>query len=304
MLGEDVEDQRGAVDDLDLELVLQLAQLAGRELAVADHGVGAGGVHGVAQLVDLAGADEGGRVGRGCGAGPGRRAPAEPAVSASRASSASEASACSALPSVQTPTSTTRSRRSCRYSTSVTSVSSVERPGDAAQRAALLELELAARRTGGWSAGSTGDGAEFSHRGSHAPTSNARGVVARFRLRRARPRASHQPASSSPEATSTAGPCSTVVVVGDGDAQPAAGRVHRRPSPVVPTRGAQRGDDRGDGAGAAGAGLAHAALVHPHADPRRRATGVTNSTFTPCGNSGGVVAGRPRSGRARPARRR
>ncbi len=63
MLGEDVEDQRGAVDHLDLELLLQLAQLAGRELAVADHGVGAGVLDGVAQLVDLSGADVGGRVG-------------------------------------------------------------------------------------------------------------------------------------------------------------------------------------------------------------------------------------------------
>ena len=44
VLGEDVEDQRGPVDDLDLDLVLEVAQLAGRELAVADDGVGAGGL--------------------------------------------------------------------------------------------------------------------------------------------------------------------------------------------------------------------------------------------------------------------
>ena len=49
VLGEDVEDQRGPVDHLDLELVLQLAQLAGRELAVADHGVRVGGTDGVAR---------------------------------------------------------------------------------------------------------------------------------------------------------------------------------------------------------------------------------------------------------------
>ena len=36
VLGEDVEDQRGPVDDLDLDLVLEVAQLAGRELAVED----------------------------------------------------------------------------------------------------------------------------------------------------------------------------------------------------------------------------------------------------------------------------
>ena len=41
VLGEDVEDQRGPVDHLDLDPVLQVAQLAGRQLAVADHGVGA-----------------------------------------------------------------------------------------------------------------------------------------------------------------------------------------------------------------------------------------------------------------------
>ena len=63
VLGEDVEDQRGAVDHLDLELLLQLPQLAGRELAVADDGVGPGRLHRVAQLVDLAGTDVGGGVG-------------------------------------------------------------------------------------------------------------------------------------------------------------------------------------------------------------------------------------------------
>ena len=63
VLGEDVQDQRGPVDDLDLELLLQLAQLPGRELAVGDDGVGAGGLHRLAQLGDLARAHEGARVG-------------------------------------------------------------------------------------------------------------------------------------------------------------------------------------------------------------------------------------------------
>jgi hypothetical protein len=63
VLREDVEDQGGPVDHLDLELVLELAQLAGRELAVADHGVRVGGAHGVAELGDLARADEGGGIG-------------------------------------------------------------------------------------------------------------------------------------------------------------------------------------------------------------------------------------------------
>jgi hypothetical protein len=42
MLGEDVQDQRGPVDDLDLHHAFQVAQLARGELAVADHRVGAG----------------------------------------------------------------------------------------------------------------------------------------------------------------------------------------------------------------------------------------------------------------------
>ena len=50
VLGEDVEDQRGAVDDLDLEDLLQLVELAGRQLAVADHRVGAGRRDDVADL--------------------------------------------------------------------------------------------------------------------------------------------------------------------------------------------------------------------------------------------------------------
>ena len=54
MLGEDVEDQPGAVDRLDLELVLEVAQLAGRQVAVEDHRVGAGGLHDLTQPVDLA----------------------------------------------------------------------------------------------------------------------------------------------------------------------------------------------------------------------------------------------------------
>jgi hypothetical protein len=63
MLGEDVQDQRGAVDDLDLGLLLQRAELARGQLAVADHRVGTGLDHHVAQLGDLAAADERGGVG-------------------------------------------------------------------------------------------------------------------------------------------------------------------------------------------------------------------------------------------------
>ena len=63
VLGEDVEDQPGAVDDLDLDDVLELAQLTRAELTVADHGVGAVLDDHIAQLARLTGADVGRRVG-------------------------------------------------------------------------------------------------------------------------------------------------------------------------------------------------------------------------------------------------
>ena len=63
VLGEDVEDQRGAVHHLDLDHVLQVDQLGRGQLPVADHRVGAGLGDDVAQLLGLAGADVGGRVG-------------------------------------------------------------------------------------------------------------------------------------------------------------------------------------------------------------------------------------------------
>ena len=66
VLGEDVEDQRGPVDDLDLDDVLERAPLAGRQLGVADDGVGALGDDDVPQLDGLARAE----VGAGVGLGP------------------------------------------------------------------------------------------------------------------------------------------------------------------------------------------------------------------------------------------
>ncbi len=62
VLGEDVEDQRGAVDDLHPQLLLQVPQLAGRELTVADDGVGPGRHDDVGELAHLARADVGGGV--------------------------------------------------------------------------------------------------------------------------------------------------------------------------------------------------------------------------------------------------
>lgn len=62
MLGEDVEDQRRAVDHLDLDRLLQRDELRRGELAVADDGVGPGGQHHFAQFGRLARADVGRRV--------------------------------------------------------------------------------------------------------------------------------------------------------------------------------------------------------------------------------------------------
>ncbi len=63
MLGEDVQDQGRAVDDLDLDDVLEVDQLARAQLTVADDGVRARFDDDVPQLLGLAGADVGGRVG-------------------------------------------------------------------------------------------------------------------------------------------------------------------------------------------------------------------------------------------------
>jgi hypothetical protein len=62
VLGEDVQDQRGPVDDLDLHHAFQPPKLARGELAVADHGVGAGRRHDAGQLASLARPHVGGRI--------------------------------------------------------------------------------------------------------------------------------------------------------------------------------------------------------------------------------------------------
>ena len=63
VLGEDVQDQRGPVDDLDLDDVLQRAPLAGAQFVVAHDSVGAVLDDDVAQLLGLAGPEIGGRIG-------------------------------------------------------------------------------------------------------------------------------------------------------------------------------------------------------------------------------------------------
>ena len=62
---EDVEDQRRAVDHLHPEPLLQVAELPRRQLVVEDHRLRVRRVDEVVDLLDLALADERGRVGRG-----------------------------------------------------------------------------------------------------------------------------------------------------------------------------------------------------------------------------------------------
>src|SRR4029453_11093270 len=72
MQREDVEDQGGPIDHLDLQSLLEAAELPRRELVVEDHRLGPGAVHRVVHLVDLALADErgGGWVLTGLGDAP------------------------------------------------------------------------------------------------------------------------------------------------------------------------------------------------------------------------------------------
>ena len=63
MLGENIQDQRRAVDDLDLDHLLQRVELGRAQFAVADHSVGSGRGDDLAQFLSLAGTDVGGGVG-------------------------------------------------------------------------------------------------------------------------------------------------------------------------------------------------------------------------------------------------
>jgi len=73
MLAEDVEDDSGAVDDLDLDDVLERTPLAWGELAVDDHSVGAGCRDDATQLLGLALAE----IGAGVGVRPALEQPVE-----------------------------------------------------------------------------------------------------------------------------------------------------------------------------------------------------------------------------------
>ena len=63
VLGEDVQDQRGAVDDFDLDDLLEGVQLGGAEFTFANDGVGTGRDHDLAQFLGLPRPDVGGRIG-------------------------------------------------------------------------------------------------------------------------------------------------------------------------------------------------------------------------------------------------
>jgi hypothetical protein len=65
VLREDVEDELCAVDDAQLELVLQAPLLSGVEVVVDDERLGIGARHGFLQLDELALTDIGARIGRG-----------------------------------------------------------------------------------------------------------------------------------------------------------------------------------------------------------------------------------------------
>ena len=62
MLGKDVKDEHGAVNDLGVKRTLECGELAGVKLTIADHGIGTGGLDDIAQFLHLAGADVGAGV--------------------------------------------------------------------------------------------------------------------------------------------------------------------------------------------------------------------------------------------------
>ena len=62
MLSENVENQGGAVNDLDLHDVFEGTTLRGSQFGVDNDGVGAGRLHNVLEFQRLTGAEEGARV--------------------------------------------------------------------------------------------------------------------------------------------------------------------------------------------------------------------------------------------------
>ena len=62
MLGENVEDEHGPVNNLDVESLFQGDHLAGRKLTIADHGINIGGLNDIFELLDFTGTDVGAGV--------------------------------------------------------------------------------------------------------------------------------------------------------------------------------------------------------------------------------------------------
>ena len=164
-------------------------------------------------------------------------------------------------------------------------------PGDAAQRAALLEVER--RRPTGRRLDGRGR-VEAAWTGESSVIVG--GILPRATLAASRriPVApvrlgvpSHQSAASSPDATSTAGPCSTVVSSRDRDPQASARACAPR------RRRSSRPAARSAATTAATVPVPHERVSPTPRSCTRIATSPvaapaeTNSTFTPCGNSAG-----------------
>ena len=110
VLGEDVEDHRGPVDGRAAQDLLEVALLGRRELVVEDDGVGVDGQGHRLELLGLAPADVGGRIGV-VRRWTTRPTTSAPAVSTSRASSSRPASVAAGVPRGRSPRpSTMRSR--------------------------------------------------------------------------------------------------------------------------------------------------------------------------------------------------
>ena len=63
MTGKDIEDELGAVEDAAGESGLEVAELGGREVVIEENEIGFGGSRDAGDLLNLAGANERGRIG-------------------------------------------------------------------------------------------------------------------------------------------------------------------------------------------------------------------------------------------------
>ena len=275
-------------------------QLARRELAVADHGVGAGvpARSRAARRPCRGRCRSPGRASGGAGRSP--RAPRSRPSRRARPARPSSSRRPAIDPSVQTPTRTTRSSRSWRYSTSVMSSSSVDRPADPPQRVALLRGRQSTRWSPrgrvvverrrlvvvpglGLEEGVVGEidvvldrDASWLRGGScacrHAPT-DATSVRSGWIPRRCRcshavaaggdPFAIHCPARRRAPRGRSAAPGRPR---SRSTSRRAAGHVDAVRRPARGRRRRARRDHHRAGAGAAGPGLPRAALVHAHRD--------------------------------------